>query len=366
MYWQINTAWSAWTVCGILEDHAKILQATVLPKTCQDLGWSCQDSASSCQELQSILQDLARSCKIFVRTFQVLPRSLQKLSRILNKIFTRSSTWDTCGQNGGQNGPRDQLPIYGVICLNSVNRLYLIVTCFVVIYYHWSAIVFVVNRPQWGVIIQISCFKLDHAVQAVDSPRPSEPSSNWNVGWLWSHNNMHGVLLFKIILQCALPNSWPTVTWAIRVWRFCTATPSSCQVELTLCDQAASENVEWYTDCSKKASSRMNADLLEALLLASIDALLWWVVSRSVHNLLLWEFFSFCFPIMKRSQTKSKWIRIEIIFTIEYWALFLAGWYIAVRFGRHTVCINDRCIYGAATVHFSCSAWAILQTAQPH
>ena len=29
-----------------------------------------------------------------------------------------------------------------------------------------------------------------HAVQASDSPRPSEPSINRNDGWLWSHNNM--------------------------------------------------------------------------------------------------------------------------------------------------------------------------------
>ena len=55
-------------------------------------------------------------------------------------------------------------------------------------------------------IIQISRFKLHHAVH---SPRPSEPSINRNVGWLCSHN-MRGVLLFKIISQCALPNSWAT------------------------------------------------------------------------------------------------------------------------------------------------------------
>ena len=69
---------------------------------------------------------------------------------------------------------------------------------------------FIVNRPQRGLIIQISRFELHHAVQAPDSPRPSEPSINRNVGWLWSHNNMREVLLFKIISQWALPNSWAT------------------------------------------------------------------------------------------------------------------------------------------------------------
>ena len=62
-----------------------------------------------------------------------------------------------------------------------------------------------VNRPLCGVIIQILHFKLHLTIQALDSPWPSEPPINRNVSWLWSHNNTDGVLLFKIISQCALP-----------------------------------------------------------------------------------------------------------------------------------------------------------------
>ena len=118
----------------------------------------------------------------------------------------------------------------------------------------------------------------------------------------------------------------------MRVRRFCTATPTSCRVESTLCNQAVSENVELCTDCSKKTSSRKNTDLMEALPLASIDALLWWVVSHNLHNLLLLKLVSFCLPIMLRSQTKTKWIRIKLIFTIEYWAFL--GWLIHCAFWR--------------------------------
>ena len=108
----------------------------------------------------------------------------------------------------------------------------------------------------------------------------------------------------------------------------------------------------------------MNADFMEALPLASVDALLWWVaVYTTFYGRIS---FSFCLPIMKRSQTKTRWIRIKIIYIIEYWALFLAGWYIRLCVSAGALFVLSRCIFGATTVRFPCSAWAILQTALPH
>ena len=69
---------------------------------------------------------------------------------------------------------------------------------------------FILPSSGLGAILQISCHKLHLVVEASDSPRPSEPCMNRNVGQLWPHNNMRTFLLFKIISQCALPNSRTT------------------------------------------------------------------------------------------------------------------------------------------------------------
>ena len=104
-----------------------------------------------------------------------------------------------------QNGLKDWLPKNGCYYKMKESRLYLIVTCFVIIYYHWSAVVsFCCNRPCRVWLFKFCTSNFITPCKLWNTPWCSEPSINQNVGWLWFHNNM----LFKIILQCPLPNSW--------------------------------------------------------------------------------------------------------------------------------------------------------------
>ena len=83
-----------------------------------------------------------------------------------------------------QNGLKDLLPKNGqcvwILLEVKKSRIYLIVTCSVIIYYHWCAVVSTTARCDYSNF----ALQLHLAVQALNSPRPSKPSISQNVGWL--------------------------------------------------------------------------------------------------------------------------------------------------------------------------------------
>ena len=154
-----------------------------------------------------------------------------------------------------------------------------------------------------------------------------------------------------------LPNCW--VTWGQYVWGH------FVQLHQVVAESIRLLVIKQRLKILKEALNVKK--LMEAVRLASVDAfILWWVVSRNFHNILLCKSSLLFSNYVGRNQTTTKWIRIKIMLTIEYWAHFLTGLFIAVRFGRCAFCIGDRCICGSATVRFPCRAWTILQTPLPH